>query len=98
MGSWGHSAVRLPATLVLADRLLTLCLFYLVAGLHAAGKREAAEALARPMRVLIMPMYIVWMLLTMAHVAIAGPVACLLHSPSLCQSSSWSRISLLTSS
>jgi hypothetical protein len=53
--------------------LLTLCLFYLVAGLQAAGKRETAEALAGPIRVLIVPMYLVWMLLTMALVAIAGP-------------------------
>jgi hypothetical protein len=53
--------------------LLTLCLFYLVAGLYAAGKRETADALAGPMRVLIVPMYFVWMLWTMAQVAIAGP-------------------------
>ncbi len=53
--------------------LLTLCLFFLVAGLDRAGKRETAEALAGPMRVLIVPMYLVWLLLTMAQVAIAGP-------------------------
>ena len=53
--------------------LLTLSLFLLVAGLGRAGKRETAEALAGPMRGLIVPMYLVWMLLTMAQVAIAGP-------------------------
>jgi hypothetical protein len=52
--------------------LLTLCLFYLVAGLYAAGKRETADAIAGPMRVLIVPMYLVWMLWTMVQVAI-GP-------------------------
>src|SRR5215471_1204086 len=53
--------------------LLTLCLFHLVEGLNRAGRREIAEALAVPMRVLIMPMYVVWLLWTMAVVAIAGP-------------------------
>jgi hypothetical protein len=53
--------------------LLTLCLFHLVEGLDRAGKRETAEALAGPMRVLIVPMYLVWLLWTMALVAIAGP-------------------------
>jgi hypothetical protein len=53
--------------------LLTLCLFHLVEALNRAGKREIAEALAGPMRVLVVPMYLVWMLLTMAQVAIAGP-------------------------
>jgi hypothetical protein len=53
--------------------LLTLCLFCLVEGLDRAGKRETAEALVGPMRVLIVPMYLVWLLLTMAQVGIAGP-------------------------
>jgi hypothetical protein len=53
--------------------VLTLCLFYLVAALDGAGKTETAEALAVPMRILIVPMYLVWLLLTMAHVAMAGP-------------------------
>src|SRR4051812_29572561 len=52
--------------------LLTLCLFYLVAGLDRADKRETAEALAGPMHVLIVPMYLVWLLSAMAQVAIAG--------------------------
>src|SRR5258708_1905487 len=53
--------------------VLTLCLFYLVAALDGAGKRETAEALAVPMRILIVPMYLGWMLLTMANVAMPGP-------------------------
>ena len=54
--------------------LLTLCLFFLVAGLDRAGKSETAHALAGPMRVLIVPMYLVWMVMTIAQVAIVGPV------------------------
>jgi hypothetical protein len=54
--------------------VLTLNLFFLVAGLDRAGKIGMAHALAGPMRVLIVPMYLVWLLLTMAQVAIAGPV------------------------
>ena len=53
--------------------LLTLCLFHIVEGLNRSGKTEFAQALAIPMRVLIAPMYVVWLLLTMAVVAIAGP-------------------------
>jgi hypothetical protein len=53
--------------------LLTLCLFFLVAGLDRAGKGEAASALAVPMRVVIVPMYLVWLVFTMAEVAILGP-------------------------
>src|SRR5215472_10623949 len=53
--------------------LLTLCLFHLVEGLNRAGKTELAQALAIPMRVLIVPMYVVWLLFTMAVVAMAGP-------------------------
>jgi hypothetical protein len=48
--------------------LLTLCLFFLVAELG-----ETAHALAGPMRVLIVPMYLVWMVTTIAQVAIVGP-------------------------
>lgn len=53
--------------------LLTLCLFFLVAGLDKAGQSEMAHGLAGPMRVVIVPMYLVWMLITMALVAIVGP-------------------------
>ena len=54
--------------------LLTLGLFFLVAGLDRAGKSETAHALAGPMRVLIVPMYLVWMGITIAQVAVVGPV------------------------
>jgi hypothetical protein len=60
--------------LFLSIGVLTLNLFFLVAGLDRAGKVGMAHALAVPMRVLIVPMYLVWLLLTMAQVAIAGPV------------------------
>jgi hypothetical protein len=54
--------------------VLTLNLFFLEAGLDRAGKVGMAHALAGPMRVLIVPVYFVWLLLTMAQVAIAAPV------------------------
>jgi len=54
--------------------LLTLCLFFLVEGLDRAGRTETAHVLAGPMRVLIVPMYLVWLVIAMAHVAIVGPV------------------------
>jgi len=54
--------------------LLTLSLFFVVAGLDRAGRSETAHALAGPLRVLIVPMYLVWMALAMAQVLIAGPV------------------------
>jgi H+/Cl- antiporter ClcA len=60
--------------LFLLSGLLTLCLFFLVAGLDRAGKTETAHALAGPMRVLILPMYLVWMVITIVQVAIGGPV------------------------
>ncbi len=53
--------------------VLTLCLFFLAAGLDLAGKGQIAQVLAGPMRVLIVPMYLVWMVTTMAQVAIVGP-------------------------
>jgi hypothetical protein len=49
--------------------LLSLCLLLLVAGLERAGISETGHALA----VLIVPMYLVWMVTTMAEVAIVGP-------------------------
>ncbi|HXB72655.1 MAG TPA: hypothetical protein VNY05_30745 [Candidatus Acidoferrales bacterium] len=52
---------------------LTLGLFFLVAALDGAGETRLAGALAGPMRVLIVPMYLVWLVLTMALVALAGP-------------------------
>ena len=53
--------------------LLTLGLFFLVAGLDRTGHTGAADALAGLMRVAIVPMYLVWLVLTMALVALAGP-------------------------
>jgi len=60
--------------LFLLYALLSLALFFLVEGLARAGSTEAARALAGPMRVLIVPMYLVWMLLTIVEVALFGPV------------------------
>jgi hypothetical protein len=53
--------------------LLTLCLFFLVAALDRAGRGETVQALAGPMRVLVVPMYLVWTVITTAQVAIVGP-------------------------
>jgi hypothetical protein len=53
--------------------VLSLSLIFLVAALDRAGKAGVAQALAGPMRVLIVPIYLVWMLITIAHVAVAGP-------------------------
>jgi hypothetical protein len=50
--------------------LLSLGLFALVA---AGGEIGFAHALAGPMRLLIVPMYLFWLLVTIAQVAIAGP-------------------------
>ena len=53
--------------------VLSLSLCFVVAALDRAGKGDLAQALAGPMRVLIVPSYLVWMLIAMAHVAVAGP-------------------------
>jgi hypothetical protein len=53
--------------------VLSLSLFFLVAGLERAGKAGVAQAIAGPMRVLIVPIYLVWMLMAIAQVAVAGP-------------------------
>ncbi len=53
--------------------ILTLALFLLVAAFDRAGRVEVARALAIPMRVLIVPMYLCWMVLAMLNVALAGP-------------------------
>ena len=50
--------------------VLLLGLFYLVAAFDGAGKTDIAAALAVPMRILIVPIYLVSLLLT---AAMAGP-------------------------
>ena len=52
--------------------LLTFFLFFLVAGLDSAGKSETVHALAVFMRILIVPMYLVWLVLTMALVFVGA--------------------------
>src|SRR5450432_4620946 len=47
-------------------------LFFLVAGLDNAGKSEIVHALAVVMRILIVPMYLVWLVFTMVRVSIGG--------------------------
>ena len=69
----------------LALGLCTLLLFFAVEALQAEGATGAAQLLARPMRVLIIPMYLVWLLFTMVNVAIwgsggqVGPLGILLY-------------------
>ena len=71
----GNRPVRhvLRRHLFLLIGILSLSLFFLVAGLDRAGEAGIAQTLAVPMRVLIVPIYIVWMLITIAQVAVAGP-------------------------
>jgi len=51
----------------------TLVLFFLVEALQREGATVASERLAGPMRVFIIPMYLVWLVITMITVALAGP-------------------------
>lgn len=53
--------------------VFTLFLFFLVAGLDHVDEPGIGRILAAGMRVLIVPMYLVWLLFTMAQVAMAGP-------------------------
>lgn len=53
--------------------LLTLALFFGVEALRAEGAVGIAEQLAVPLRIIIIPMYLVWLGLTMAYVALFGP-------------------------
>ena len=53
--------------------VLSLSLFFLAAGLERAGEAGVAQAIAGPMRVLIVPIYLVWMLIAIVQVAVAGP-------------------------
>ena len=57
----------------LALGLLTLLLFFTVETLRMQGAMNASQLLARPVRILIIPMYVVWLGFTMLHVALAGP-------------------------
>jgi hypothetical protein len=74
MGIDGNMRNVFRRHLFLLIGLLSLCLFFLVAGLDRAGKSETGHALAGPMRVLIVPMYLVWIVISIAQVAIVGPV------------------------
>ncbi|MFL5576563.1 MAG: hypothetical protein ACJ79S_11405 [Gemmatimonadaceae bacterium] len=53
--------------------LLSLALFFIVEALNRAGHTNAAAAAAAPLRVLIIPMYVVWLPFTMLNVALMGP-------------------------
>lgn len=52
--------------------LLTLGLFLGVDALTRTGHAEAAVAAAGPLRVLILPMYVVWLPFTMFNAAVVG--------------------------
>jgi hypothetical protein len=52
--------------------IFTLCLFFLVGRLQGDGKNEAAETLAVFMRVLIVPMYLVWLAISAVVAALVG--------------------------
>jgi hypothetical protein len=54
--------------------ILTLFLLLLVSGLERTGELRTAHMLAMPLRILVAPMYLMWMLWTVAQVAIAGRV------------------------
>jgi hypothetical protein len=53
--------------------LFTLLLFFSAETLWSQGAVVASERLAGPLRVLFIPMYLVWLAITMLHVALAGP-------------------------
>ena len=53
--------------------LCTLLLFFTVETLRSQGAVAASERLAGPLRVLFIPMYLVWLGITMLHAALAGP-------------------------
>jgi len=52
--------------------LATLLLFFVVERLREHGATEAAQQLALPLRLLILPMYLIWLLLTILYVATWG--------------------------
>ncbi len=53
--------------------LVTLAMFFVVEILNKANQTEAALVLSGPLRVLIIPMYVVWLLFNILQVVIAGP-------------------------
>jgi hypothetical protein len=53
--------------------LATLALFFGVEAREHGGYNAAAAELARPLRILIIPMYVVWLLFTMLNAALLGP-------------------------
>ena len=53
--------------------LLTLLLFFVVEPLGRAGYTQAADMAAAPLRILIIPMYVIWLPFTMLIVALTGP-------------------------
>jgi hypothetical protein len=60
--------------LFLSIGVFTFGLFVLVGMLERMGKGEISSALASPMRVLIVPMYLVWLVASLIQTAIAGSV------------------------
>jgi hypothetical protein len=53
--------------------LLALSLFFGVEALARTGHANAAAAASGPLRVLILPMYVVWLPFTVINGAVAGP-------------------------
>ncbi len=70
MGTGRHLLRR---HLFLSIGVFSLSLFYLVAALGRVGATGIAQTLAGPMRILIVPVYLVWLLISLAEVAVAGP-------------------------
>jgi hypothetical protein len=66
-------ALLLRRHLFLLIGLFSLGLFFLVAALDRAGQSAAAANLAPLMRVAIVPIYLVWLPLTVLLVKIFGP-------------------------
>ncbi len=52
--------------------VLSLSLFFLVPMIDRADESGIAQTLARPMRILIVPIWLVWTLIAMAQVRLAG--------------------------
>jgi hypothetical protein len=53
--------------------LVTLAMFFSVDALDRGGWTAAAAWLARPLRIFIMPMYMVWLPIMMVNAALLGP-------------------------